>query len=109
MDCSNRNENDTDGKRNLKPHGGRISHIWMMLVCCAAPLVLILVIFLLGASLPGLRTALISVLPFVCPIMMIGMLPMMFMHGRHDEGHERIENDSPDGINTSDHKRLNQR
>lgn len=83
MNCCNHNhKNDTHKKHSAK---GPMSHMWMMALCCGAPLVLLGAVSLLGAGFPAVRAVLLNILPFVCPIMMVAMLPMMFMHGRHEE------------------------
>ena len=111
MNCCNHHTDDPhdrNEKENTHAHHGHMSHMWMMALCCGAPLVLLLVISVLGASLPGLKALLISILPFICPIMMIAMLPMMFMHGRRDDGcHEEKSGDQNNGMDIQDRNRLN--
>ena len=65
--------------------------MWMMALCCLAPLILVFAISLLGASFPGLTAALLRIVPFIYPVMMIAMIPMMFRHGKHD-GNRSKEN-----------------
>ena len=50
----------------------------MMILCCGAPILLLGVISLLGTSFTESRAVLAGALPFVCPIMMIAMIVMMF-------------------------------
>jgi hypothetical protein len=47
--------------------------MWMMLLCCGAPIILLAIVSILGPSFAGLR----SVAPLLCPIMMVMMIPMM--------------------------------
>lgn len=71
MKCSENKNN------NLKK--GPLSHFWMIVLCCGAPILLLDVITLLGTSFSGIQVFLAGVLPFICPIMMLVMIPMMFM------------------------------
>jgi len=68
--CNNKNNNSNNGHSH---------HMWMMILCCGAPILLLLIISLLGTNFTGIRVILAGILPFVCPIMMIIMIPMMFM------------------------------
>jgi len=52
--------------------------MWMMVLCCGTPLLLLLIISLLGTGFSG-KIFLIGALPFICPILMLIMMPMMFM------------------------------
>lgn len=82
MNCCDHNANGSNENRQKHTHrGGHMSHMWMMALCCGAPIIILLAVLLLGSSLPGLKIALLSIAPFLCPIMMI---PMMFMHGRQE-------------------------
>lgn len=84
MNCCDHNadgSNENNQKHKHAHKGGHMSHMWMMALCCGAPIIILLAVFLLGSSLPGLKTVLLSIAPFLCPIM---MLPMMLMHGRHE-------------------------
>ena len=106
MNCCDHNSDDPNGKRTHK--GGHMSHMWMMALCCGVPLILLFVVSLLGASMPGLKAILLSILPFLCPIMMIGMIPMMFMHGKHDDNcHEERQNDQNKALDAPERNRLN--
>jgi hypothetical protein len=56
--------------------------MWMMALCCGAPLIILAIISLLGSIAPGTKAFLIGILPYICPIMMLVMLPMMFFGNR---------------------------
>lgn len=84
MNCCNHDKNNNVQKKG-HDHKGHMSHMWMMVLCCGAPLILLFVISLLGASFPAIKAFLVGILPFVCPVLMIGMIPMMFFKGRHDK------------------------
>lgn len=74
MKCSE-NKNNNSKKEHLH-------HMWMMVLCCGAPILLLGVISLLGTGFSGSSTILTGALPFVCPIMMLVMIAMMFKKGK---------------------------
>lgn len=83
--CGNHNHNDNDNHNQhekAKRHGTHGHPMWMMALCCGAPLIILAIITLLGSFAPGTKAFLISILPFICPVMMIAMLPMMFFGNR---------------------------
>ncbi len=92
--CNHNNDKNHHGK-------GHMSHLWMMILCCGAPLLVLLLLPLLGTRFPGISLFLASIAPFLCPVLMIGMIPMMFMKDRHEEktaprtdecdGHDEIQ------------------
>jgi len=59
---------------------GPMSHMWMMALCCGLPLALLFILPMLGISF--LNGALLGIIPFLCPLMMLLMIPMM-MRGNH--------------------------
>jgi len=65
-------ENENKGKQ--KRH---LSHILMMALCCGGPLILSLLLPLTGKVFPGISIFLSGIIPFLCPIMMLVMIPMM--------------------------------
>ncbi|MFT8502545.1 MAG: hypothetical protein ABF702_11525 [Lacticaseibacillus paracasei] len=111
MNCCNHDSGHSNGdnQNGKKGHaGGHIGHLLMMALCCGAPLILLLVIPLLGTSLPGVKAVLLFILPFICPIMMIGMLPMMFMRRKHDDNHhQEIHVHEDEQLDVPEKKRLN--
>jgi hypothetical protein len=77
-----------NGNRNEKGHKGHSSHMLMMVLCCGAPIMILLLLPLIakiGGS--GTATFLSRVAPFLCPLMMIFMIPMMFkgVKGKEDK------------------------
>lgn len=72
-------ENGTHQEKEHKGHHkGHMSHILMMLLCCGGPVLLVLLLPLIGKTFPGASAYLSIIIPFLCPIMMIAMIPMMF-------------------------------
>lgn len=72
--CENKdkNESDIDHEKN---HKGHKSHLLMMALCCGAPILLLILLPIIGGFLsPNARNSLISIIPFLCPIMMIPMM-----------------------------------
>jgi len=73
MNCCKKDENKDNLKKNKKHH---MSHMIMMALCCGAPVLILLIITLLGY-----QGILFTLLPFICPIMMVLMMPMMLRGG----------------------------
>lgn len=105
MNCCNHNKKDNQDNR---PHKGHMSHIWMMVLCCGAPLLVLLLISLIGVSFPEIRAVLVLILPFICPVLMVGMIPMMFIKNKHKEDHcDSKQNEIQSEVNKSDqHNKL---
>jgi len=107
MNCCDNNKNESKNK-NKNVHKGHMSHMWMMALCCGAPLMLLLVISLLRASFPGIRVVLIGILPFLCPVLMIFMIPMMLKKGKNDGDCHKVNiKETEIEENSSENKRLN--
>lgn len=73
MNC---HENKKDGKGTHK-HGA-LKHMLHMALCCGLPIVIIGALPLITRFSPGAAGVLGKIAPFLCPIMMLLMLPMMF-------------------------------
>ena len=89
--CKNQNENDenklvADQPNSQVPKHNHKGHMLHMVLCCGLPLLVLLVLALIGY-----KGALLSIAPFICPIMMLVMMPMMMRgHGKDcskDSGH----------------------
>lgn len=75
MNCHGNHNNEGNNGKKGKSH---LSHMLMMLLCCGAPaLILLLVPFLINNGGSAVAKPLAAVAPFLCPIMMLFMLPMM--------------------------------
>jgi hypothetical protein len=55
-----------------------LKHMLHMIICCGLPVVIILSLPFIAKLSPGVATLLGFIAPFICPIMMGGMLFMMF-------------------------------
>lgn len=89
MNCHG-NNNENNGKHNHKP----IKHMLHMILCCGLPI-------LIFASLPfvskvslGSSKLLAIIAPFICPLMMIGMIPMMLGRGNRNKKSSCCENNA---------------
>lgn len=82
MNCC-KNDNDENRKKPVHNHKRHMLHIAL---CCGLPLALIFVLPLIGYK--GFLT---TIAPFICPIMMLIMVPMM-LRGNGDSSHS---NSSP--------------
>lgn len=89
MNCCSNTSNKNGSDRN--EHKAHSHPMWMMLLCCGAPIIILAVVSLLGTTLPGVKTFMISILPFICPVMMIVMIPMM-LKGNRKADHNHNEN-----------------
>lgn len=84
---------------NYKFHSS-LKHMLHMVICCAVPILIV-------AALPFFKldmvfkTTILSIAPFICPIMMIFMIPMMLkgMWGEHS--HNKQIKDSSSVINNN--------
>ncbi|MEG0773842.1 hypothetical protein [Clostridium sp.] len=70
MKCHGDN-NNTNKKHNP------IKHMLMMVLCCGLPILIVGAIPLLNIG-GGFKALLLTISPFICPIMMLFMIPMMF-------------------------------
>lgn len=61
-----------------------IKHMLMMALCCGLPFLLVAVLPFINMGL-GFKAGLATLIPFICPIMMIFMIPMM-LKGMKKEG-----------------------
>lgn len=76
--CNNKDNSGSNGQHKMK----HISHKVMMVLCCGAPLLILLFLPVISSYLsPNARNLLITIVPFICPIMMFFMMPMMKERG----------------------------
>lgn len=91
MNCHGNNHNHGGNGKKTNP----IKHMLMMVLCCGLPMLIVAVLPFIKIG-GGAKAALASIAPFICPLMMVFMLPMMFKgmkkedccHEKKDESEE---------------------
>lgn len=88
MNCHGNNKNGENKKHNP------IKHMLMMVLCCGLPFIIIAVLPFLNVG-TGLKAAIGGIVPFICPIMMVFMMGMMFKgkHGGCCSKKEEVDNE----------------
>ncbi|MDT8719158.1 hypothetical protein IAI10_21130 [Clostridium sp. 19966] len=72
MNCHN------DNKEIKSKHShGSMRHMLHMIICCGLPIAIVFMLPVIGGISPGIAGILRKIVPFLCPIMMISMIPMM--------------------------------
>lgn len=72
---------DNKGKQETHKHSA-LKHMLHMAICCGLPIIIIGSLPLITRFSPEAGGILGKIAPFLCPIMMIAMLPMMFRGGK---------------------------
>jgi len=72
MNCHG-DDKEKQGAHNHSP----IKHMLHMVLCCGLPIVIIALLPFISRFSPGSGRILGFIAPFICPLMMIGMIPMM--------------------------------
>ncbi|MDF2884541.1 MAG: hypothetical protein K0R54_5108 [Clostridiaceae bacterium] len=72
MNCREENHE----KHSTSKHNP-IKHLLHMILCCGLPIVIIGLLPVISRFSPSTGGVLARVVPFLCPIMMLSMLPMM--------------------------------
>lgn len=68
-----------DNKEDQKDHKhSPLKHMLHMILCCGLPIVIIGFLPLITRYSPSAGGVVARIAPFICPIMMIAMIPMMF-------------------------------
>lgn len=80
------NSNDEKGVECNQGHG-RLNHMLHMIICCGLPIILILSLPAISAFSPNTGRVISKVIPFLCPIMMIFMMPRMMGNNRENCDH----------------------
>ncbi len=79
MSCHG-NKEDNKG-HNHSP----IKHMLHMILCCGLPILIFAALPFISRFSPGSSRILAVIAPFICPIMMIGMIPMMLGRGNNNK------------------------
>lgn len=108
MNCCKKQDDENDKKMisgseissnepiSKKPHNHK-KHMLHMILCCGLPLLIIFVLPMFGYK--GFLT---SIAPFICPIMMLVMMPMMMK----SNGESCHSNSSPAETKSLEEKQL---
>lgn len=71
-------------KKENKSHGhSPMKHMLHMILCCGLPILIILSLPFVASVNPAAAGFLGIISPFICPVMMGGMLLMMFRGNKH--------------------------
>ena len=95
---------DNKEKQGTHKHSP-LKHMLHMALCCGLPLVIIGFLPLIARYSPGLGGILGKIAPFLCPILMMLMLPMMLRENKKgnccDDTNKKHDNDKSLGLNKS--------
>ena len=81
-----------DKKKENKGNHSSMKHILMMVLCCGLPILLIAVLPFLKIGNTAFRVTLASIIPFLCPLMMLFMIPMMLKGSKEGKScHDKKE------------------
>lgn len=75
MNCHGNNKGSDNHAEHNQQNG--MKHMLMMAMCCGLPIILVLILPFLGVLGSGFKSSIASIIPFLCPLMMILMIPMM--------------------------------
>ncbi|MGD9568963.1 MAG: hypothetical protein AB7V48_11695 [Sedimentibacter sp.] len=82
------NYNENKGMHNHSP----IKHMLHMILCCGLPILIFAALPFISKVSPGASRILLVIAPFICPLMMIGMIPMMLGGGKNNKKSSYCEN-----------------
>lgn len=80
MNCHGNNEN----KENKNSHS-TMKHMLLMVLCCGLPVLLLATLPFLKFGNTSFKAILASIIPFLCPIMMLFMIPMMLKSSKDNK------------------------
>lgn len=86
--------NFNKSKKECNHEHSPIKHMLHMILCCGLPIVIILALPFIGRISPAVAGFLGVVAPFICPIMMGGMIFVMFRKKKSSCCDETIMNNS---------------
>lgn len=83
------NTDNTDGKGKVngchKNNHSPIKHMLHMILCCGLPIVIIFALPFIANMNPAVAVFLGVIAPFICPLMMGGMIFMMFKGNKNNK------------------------
>jgi len=89
------NSEDGHTSENMRSQS---AHMWMMIVCCALPLVAILAIGAFGVNAPSLKTLLLLICPIAMGVMVFSMMRDQYAaRNKHIRGQSDQSTSKPTG------------
>lgn len=89
MNCHGNHNKNNKGRKQK----GFMSHMLMMALCCGAPIIILLLLpLLINSGGSAIAKPLATIAPFICPIMMVFMIPMMLKGHKSGNKKECCEN-----------------
>lgn len=70
-------------KNHCSTEHSPIKHMLHMVVCCGLPIIIILALPFIARLSPAAAGVLGVITPFICPVLMGGMMFMMFRNNKH--------------------------
>lgn len=74
MNC---HDDKTNSGNNEKESHSNLKHMFHMILCCAIPMILLTLLPLMKVN-ESINSVILSISPFICPVMMGLMMIMMF-------------------------------
>ena len=90
------NDDVNNEKKENKGSHSSMKHILMMVLCCGLPILLIAVLPFLKIGNTAFRITLASIIPFLCPILMLFMIPMMLKGSKKGKSCNNNNNNNKD-------------
>ena len=84
-----RNDKDNQDGHKHSP----LKHMLHMVFCCGLPIVILALLPLISKFSAGTGSVMAKIVPFICPIMMIGMMVMKFGDNKKSSCCEKANDD----------------
>lgn len=86
--CKNKDNKHVNNQDAIQINNKKHGHMKMMAICCGTPILLLLLLPLLGY-----KGVLLNIIPFICPIMMFVMMPMMMWRRKNNTSNDNCHED----------------
>lgn len=87
MNC---HENSKEKRSTHNP----LKHMLHMIICCGLPMLIVVFLPLITKFNPSAGNVLSRITPFLCPLIMFAMMPMMFGGKKKASCCDKIKNDN---------------